>query len=295
MQKTVTDVVSITVFEKALPTLRPEIHRYCSRMMGSVIDGEDILQIAMMKAFEAIERGDEVANLRGWLFRIAHNTALDVLRAKKREVTMHDTTKPLQPTYAEMPDRSEVVESFRPFMALPPGQRSSVIFKDVFGYTTGEVADLTDTTIASVKAALHRGRRALRNFQDMPPEPSKPISSPEKQQLTMYAQLFNDRKFDDLRDLLSQEVRLELVARTHLAGKDEVGSYFSNYARVHDWLMMPGQVEGRPALLAFDQEDISSGPVYFVLLRFVAGKLEYIRDFRYARYVIAGAEWERLS
>ncbi len=82
--------VSWAMFEEALPTLRPEIHHYCSRMMGSVIDGEDIVQVALMKAYEAIGRGENVVNLRGWLFRIAHNSVLDLWRARKRETTMHD-------------------------------------------------------------------------------------------------------------------------------------------------------------------------------------------------------------
>ena len=59
-----TQLISQAIFEQALPELRPEIRRYCSRMTGSVIDGEDVLQIAFMKAFEALRRGDEVINLR---------------------------------------------------------------------------------------------------------------------------------------------------------------------------------------------------------------------------------------
>ena len=287
-------IVSKATFEEALPALRPDIHRYCSRMMGSVIDGEDILQIAFMKAFEALQRGDEVVNLRAWLFRIAHNSALDYLRARKRETAMLDTTKPLQATHAIMPERGEVADSLRPFLALPPRQRSSVIFRDIFGHTTGEVAELTGSTIASVKAALHRGRATLQRSRVAPTEQTEPLSQREKRLLSLYARHFNDHKFDQLRDMLSQEVRLELVSRVHLRGKKQVGTYFGNYARVHDWLMMPGRVEGHPAMLAFDHEDAGSGPAYFILLRFAGSELRFIRDFRYARYAITDAEWERL-
>ena len=94
-----------------------------------------------MKAFEALERGDQVDSLRAWLLRIAHNTALDSLRARKREAAMLDEhANESLAEAAELPMRSDVRDSLRPFLALPPGQRSSVITRDVFGYTACEVA-----------------------------------------------------------------------------------------------------------------------------------------------------------
>ena len=95
--------------------------------------------------------------------------------------------------------------------------------------------------------------------------------------------------------MLAAEVRLDLVSRAEAHGRKGVGNYYSNYDRVYDWLMKPGQVEGRPAMLAFDPEDSASGPAYFILLEFSAGELHLIRDFRYARYAMAGAEWQRLG
>jgi len=285
--------VTAAAFEEALPLLRPEVHRYCSRMAGSVIEGEDILQIALMKAFEALKRGDQVADLRAWVFRIAHNTALDCLRATRRESDMIASTKEDQANRPSMPERSEVADSLRPFLALPARQRSTVIFRDVFGYTTGEVAELTESTVASVKAALHRGRAALR--QSAAPAEPAPLSDTDKQRLTLYAQLFNDRSFDRLRDMLAAEVRLELVGRARGEGRRQVGNYFGNYDRAHDWLLAPGLVEGRPAMLVFDPEDPARGPDYFVLLDFADDALSVIRDFRYARYAMAEAEWQRLG
>ena len=289
--------VTRAAFEQALPALRPDIHRYCARMMGSVIDGEDILQIACMKAFEALERGDQVDNLRAWLLRIAHNTALDSLRARKREAAMLDeTTNMPSLEAAQMAMRSDVRDSLRPFLALPPSQRSSVIFRDVFGYATSEVADLTGASVASVKAALHRGRAALKQSRAKAPEQvAAPLSAEERGRLSSYAEHFNARDFDRLRDMLAAEVRLDLVSRAEAHGRKGVGNYYSNYDRVYDWLMKPGQVEGRPAMLAFDPEDSASGPAYFILLEFSAGELHLIRDFRYARYAMAGAEWQRLG
>jgi DNA-directed RNA polymerase specialized sigma24 family protein len=83
------DVVQVTGqqplgFEEIAQALRPKLHRYCARMAGSAIDGEDIVQDALLKAMEAFPRDGSIANPEAWLFRIAHNTALDFLRRRLR-------------------------------------------------------------------------------------------------------------------------------------------------------------------------------------------------------------------
>src|SRR5213083_2789060 len=71
--------------EQLLGELRPRLHRYCARMIGSVIDGEDVVQETMLKAIEAAPAVEPITNPEGWLFRIAHNAALDFLRRRARE------------------------------------------------------------------------------------------------------------------------------------------------------------------------------------------------------------------
>src|SRR5215468_6592587 len=71
-------------FETLLGSLRPTLHRYCARMTGSTIDGEDVVQDALAKAIEAYPGAAPLANPEGWLFRIAHNAALDALRRRAR-------------------------------------------------------------------------------------------------------------------------------------------------------------------------------------------------------------------
>ena len=71
--------------ERLLVAMRPRLHRYCARMVGSVIDGEDVLQDALIKAVEAHAAAGAIGNPEGWLFRIAHNTALDFLRRRNRQ------------------------------------------------------------------------------------------------------------------------------------------------------------------------------------------------------------------
>lgn len=276
--------------EAALPALRPELHRYCARMSGSVIDGEDVLQETLFKATRALRDGVVVEDLRAWLFRIAHNTALTLFRSRKKEMAMKDELSRDAPRFATMPTHSAVADHLRPFLALTPKQRSTCILRDVLGYSALEVAEMTDSSIQSVKSALNRGRRLLRE-QDV--EDPAPLPDAERHRLAVYAQCFNAHEFDRLRDMLSEEVRLELVTLDRRSGRAGVGGYYSNYQKSDDWLMAPGAVEGRPAMLAFDRADPSAPPLYFVLLQFDGEYVAGIRDFRYARYAMADARWER--
>lgn len=90
--------------------------------------------------------------------------------------------------------------------------------------------------------------------------------------------------------MLAEEVRLELVARTQLNGRKEVGTYFGNYSRVQDWRFVPGFAEDRPAILVRDPNDPKAPPAYFILLAWQDGKLLTIRDFRHARYAAESAQ-----
>src|SRR5712675_1394941 len=71
--------------DRLLSELRPKLHRYCARMVGSAIDGEDVVQDALVKAAESFPAAGGIGNPEGWLFRIAHNTALDFLRRRNRQ------------------------------------------------------------------------------------------------------------------------------------------------------------------------------------------------------------------
>jgi RNA polymerase sigma-70 factor, ECF subfamily len=76
---------AIANIDGLLAAMRPKLHRYCARMVGSVIDGEDVLQDALIKAVESLASTGPIGNPEGWLFRIAHNTALDFLRRRNRQ------------------------------------------------------------------------------------------------------------------------------------------------------------------------------------------------------------------
>src|SRR4029077_14936208 len=84
--KSVSDASAAALhLDALLAGMRPKLHRYCARMVGSVIQGEDVLQDALIKAVEAFASVGPIGNPEGWLFRIAHNTALDFLRSRNRQ------------------------------------------------------------------------------------------------------------------------------------------------------------------------------------------------------------------
>ena len=192
----------------------------------------------------------------------------------------------------EVDARQAAEASLRTFMRLPITQRSSVILMDVLGYSLEEIASVTEASVPSVKAALHRGRERLRALAEEPDDQPPPaLSGTERALLAAYVDRFNERDFDAIRDMLADEVRLELVNRTRLKGRREVGTYVNNYSQMRDWRLAAGRVEGRPAIIVRDPADALGRPVYFVLLEWRDDKVADIRDFRYARYVVDGAEF----
>jgi len=279
-------------FERLLGELRPKLHRYCARMTGSVVDGEDMVQEALVKAIEALPDAGQLASLESWLFRIAHNAALDFLRRRARQNATRSDEDPdmvIDPV-TPVEDRQITAASLRTFMRLPVAQRSSVILMDVLGYSLEEIGAVMEATIPAVKAALHRGRSRLREIAHEPDDtPIPALAEGERSRLAAYVDRFNARDFDAVRNMLGDEVRLDLVAKARLTGRSEVGNYFHNYSRVTDWHLVQGLVDGRPAALVRDPGDSSGRPAYFVLLQWAGGGLVTIRDFRFARYAIEGA------
>ena len=285
---------SISDIERLLVAMRPKLHRYCARMVGSVIDGEDVLQDALIKAVEAHASAGPIGNIEGWLFRIAHNTALDFLRRRRRLEALRGD--------AEMDmivDKLDAVESrqiaaasLRTFMRLPVAQRSSVILMDVLGCSLKEICEVMECSLPAAKAALHRGRAQLRDIAAEPDDaPQAGLSEADRARFGAYVAHFNARDFDAIRSIIDDDIMLDLVSKTRMRGKAEVSRYFGNYAKVSDWHLVPGMVEGRPAILVFDPAERDLGPKYFILLDWSAGQVAAIRDFRHASYIINGAEY----
>jgi RNA polymerase sigma factor (sigma-70 family) len=264
--------------------VRPELHRYCARLTGSVIEGEDIVQDALARAFYALSLSSDVPPLRPWLFRIAHNAAIDFMKSHGRKyVDAHAELEQIA-GFEDRPDPAVVRAALAHFLSLPVAQRSAVILKDVLGHSLEETALTMGTTVMAVKAALVRGRgKLVQQGRDDADAPASP-----RAELDRYASLFNARDWDGVRALVSDDCRLDLVSKSQRRGK-QVGAYFGRYEK-EDVALRVVLLEGRLAFAAYVAG--AGRPAYFILLELEEGRVKSIRDFRYVPYIAAEAEFE---
>jgi RNA polymerase sigma factor (sigma-70 family) len=280
-------------FAVRLQALRPRLHRYCARMTGSAVDGEDVLQETLIKALRARAEGVGVDNLEGWLFRIAHNASLDFLRHRSRNSAVA-LTEDIEATPIAEADLLAV--GFRTFLQLPELPRCAVILKDVLGHSVDDIAQIAECTPAAAKSALQRARLALRQLAQLPEDTRLPLmSAADRGKMTAYVQLFRNGDFDAIRAMLAADVKLDLVNRLKLQGRDQIAQYFSRYAQETKWRFALGAVEGQPAMLVFDSTAAMEKPAYFVLVDWRNDRIAAIRDFLFAPYVLETIEWGRLD
>lgn len=264
--------------------VRPELHRYCARLTGSVIEGEDIVQDALAKAFYALSLSPEVPPLRPWLFRIAHNAAIDFLKSHGTKYTESRDDLDELVAFEEKADPAVVRAALARFLSLPVTQRSAVILKDVLGHSLEESAATMGTTVMAVKAALVRGRAKLREEDRAEDRPD----ARARAEIDRYAALFNAKDWDGVRALVGDDCRLDLVSKSQRRGK-QVGMYFGNYEKA-DVSLRVVRLEGKLALAA--HVGGAPRPSYFILLEWDGGRVSAIRDFRYVPYIAAEAELE---
>jgi RNA polymerase sigma-70 factor, ECF subfamily len=285
-------------FERLVGEIRPKLHRYSARMTSNAVDGEDIVQDALMKALAALPSVGAVDNPEGWLFRIAHNTALDFLRRRARGPMMENDEALEMIAAPDSPDHDHEATtiSLRTFMRLPALQRSAVILKDVLGHSLEEVASITGASEAAAKSGLQRGRVRLREIAKEPADVSLPVlSDAMRSRLTTYVEGFKIGDFDTVRAMLADDVKLDLVAKLRKQGKSEVGEYYTAYAAAKQWAYAAGVVDGQPAMVVYDRNVSLETPAYFVALDFVDDRVVSVHDFLYARYAMDGIELSLLS
>lgn len=274
-------------FLELIQEVRPELHRYCARMTGSVMDGEDVVQETLARAYDELSRLRELPALRSWLFRIAHRRAIDHLRRRNRAREMpleDDLDLPGEELDAleELARARAVRAAIARFVALPPAQRAAVILKDVLGATLDEIAATLETTIPAVKAALHRGRERLRGLEAAPP-PAAP-ARPHDPAIVRYAALFNARDWAGVRAMLADDVRLDLVSRERRTGVERVGGYLGNYDRIGGWHLAPMWLDGREVIAVGRHP--TDRPRYVIELELDGDHVTGIRDFRYVPYLL---------
>ena len=228
------------VHQAADPQMDLEQHRreltgYCYRMLGSAFEAEDAVQETLLRGWRALDRFEGRSQLRTWLYRIATNVCLDMVRARQGRARPMDLG-PASTVGAELPaplaestwlepmpdgrvlpvdsDPAELAvarESVRlAFVAalqqLPPRQRAVLILREVLRWPAAEVAELLDTSVASVNSALQRARASLTEAKPAATDTFQPLDAAQRELLTRYVDAFERYDLDALTVLLHEEV-----------------------------------------------------------------------------------------
>jgi RNA polymerase sigma-70 factor, ECF subfamily len=284
-------------FLETISHLRPRLHRYCARMTGSITDGEDVVQDALFRAYRSLETWDESRPLVPWLFRIAHNQCIDFLRSRGVRVeaeaaaAVPDFFEPAEPGPAIGPAIEHLV------LNLPPKERACVLLKEVFEYSLEEIAEVVDTTVGGVKAALSRGRSKLAAAENPPERTGGAVVRDSKERsrvptpanqniLRLYVERFNSRDWDGLRELISADARLLVADR--FAGKLADAGYFGVYARMKQtWRLALGEVDGEPSVILLNQRDGSWEIEGIVRLDIApGGRIAHISDYQHCPWTL---------
>src|SRR5215831_17621340 len=268
-------------FLETISPLRPRLHRYCARMTGSITDGEDVVQDALFRAYRSLETWDDSRPLAPWIFRIAHNQCIDFLRS--RGVRVETEAAAAEPDFVEPADPigpaiGPAIEHL--VLNLPPKERACVLLKDVFEYSLEEIAELVDSRVGGVKAALNRGRSKLASMEGRSVAARVP-SPANKQILQLYVERFNRRDWDGLRELISADARL-LVADRY-SGSFADGGYLGVYSRMPvAWRLTLGEVDGETSVILLNLRE-SAWEIQGIIRVEIAsdGRIEKISDYQH--------------
>jgi RNA polymerase sigma-70 factor (ECF subfamily) len=282
-------------FLETIPQLRPRLHRYCARMTGSALDGEDVVQEALFQAYRKLETFDESRPLQAWLFRIAHNRCIDFLRRRRvregaeAEAIGPDSVMPVDPAG---PAVGRAVEHL--VLALPPKERACVLLKDVFDYTLEEIAELVDSTVGGVKAALSRGRAKLASLPErLAALPERKTATQKKNPETaallhLYVERFKRRDWDGVRELIADDARLRVADKW--TGRLSDSSYFGNYELwAVEWQVTAGEIDGEPVVVILNREQDGWQPKGVARLSASHGRIERVDDYLHCPWMLPAA------
>jgi RNA polymerase sigma-70 factor (ECF subfamily) len=281
-------------FLDALGKLRPTVHRYCARMCGSVLDGEDLVQETLAAAAHKVSLGNP-GFLEPSLLRMAHERCmtfarLDLGRRERTVMYGEGLIRAIGPQqkWTEAPIDSGLesrVSVLRPF------DRAAVLIMDVLGFSIQDTAALIVTTVGALKIALLRARATLR---ELPPlTPSAPIDSEQLAMLREYAVCFNRLNVEGIHRLVRDDARVEIVGAFNGRMRDLESIYAGAYAATPwEWRQSAARVDGDPVLITSRRVGEEWHPYSAIQLWWEGGRVVRIRDYMQIRYILRDARIE---
>src|SRR5207237_146134 len=212
--------------EQKLEQHRAELNAYCYRMLGSPFEAEDAVQDTFIRAWRGFDRFEGRAALRSWVYRIATNVCLDMLHGRERRARPMDLGPAREPVEANLstlpeatwiqpmpdPDPADVAVSrdtvrlafVAALQHLPPRQRAVLILCEVLRWKAAEVAELLETSVASVNSALQRARATL-DATDVDAAPTAELDDSDRELLARYVQAFEAYDMEALTSLIHED------------------------------------------------------------------------------------------
>jgi RNA polymerase sigma-70 factor, ECF subfamily len=247
-------------FRRLVEPYRHALEVHCYRMLGSIQDAEDLSQETLLRAWRALERFEPRVQFQTWLYRIATNACLDELARRPRRPELIDPfpDRPVDEAQAPLydPEARYVLREgielalVRAIQQLPGRQRPVLIFRDVLGWSAPEVAELLETTVATVNSALQRARATV--DEHLPtPQPSA-LAPDERELLGRYIDAFEHDDVDGLVALLREDSVLRMPPQPSVIGAAHIAKFFRESAAHGDLSRMqltPTRANGRPAVI----------------------------------------------
>jgi RNA polymerase sigma-70 factor, ECF subfamily len=247
----VTTAAQSPELERELESHRRELTGYCYRMLGSAFDAEDAVQETMVRAWRGLDRFEGRAALKSWLYRIATNVCLDMLNGKERRIRPLELGDPggldsplttrgeaswlepipdgqVLPSDADPAQLAEERETLRlAFVAalqhLPPQQRAVLILREALRWRANEVAELLETSVASVNSSLQRARASLDSSDLTPGEPLNQLDEEQQALLKRYVEAFEAYDIDALTSLLHEDAKQSMPPyEMWLLGREDI-------------------------------------------------------------------------
>ncbi|MFB7540878.1 sigma-70 family RNA polymerase sigma factor [Streptomyces zaomyceticus] len=288
-----------------LDKYRRELTGYCYRMLGSSFEAEDAVQDTMVRAWKAIDSFEGRSSLRSWLYRIATNVCLDALNAGNRRARPMDLTSATPVAQAQLVKQPEITwlepipdgrvlpsvadpaetavsrETVRlAFVAalqhLPPKQRAVLILREVLAWKASEVAELLDTSVASVNSALQRARATLAEQAPAASDTANPLDEEQKALLERYVAAFEGYDMKALTALLHEDATMSMPPYDlWLQGHDDIVGWMLGVGEVcAGSKLVPTVANGSPAFAQYHPDPAGGfSPWALIVLELREGKV----------------------